>query len=282
MTCDNNLILELIICTKNGGARLARCLNAVSNADQDEPFLVHIVDNGSTDGHSAEIARKFANSLGDRCRFSVETRPGNSAGRNKALNQLRGTYAIFVDDDCYIRHDFIRAWAAVFRSASPGYGGGTILPFEQSNSLLGCFVSDQSEIFEGGAFIKRGSIQGSNMFFSAACLRDIGLFDPNFGAGTAFAGEEWDLALTASKAGWKGGYFAEPTVYHDHGRGEGEAKSRIGFYDYGAGAVYAKHIKQRDRDAFKKFLSELRYLPISRKIDLLSGSLAYITKGSHR
>ena len=80
------------------------------------------------------------------------------------------------------------------------------------------------------------------MAFRRQCLTDAGMFDDRFGAGTPFAGEEWEVAVRASYAGWTGGYFPEPTVAHDHGRFDNEAFVRGHYYDIGAGAVYAKHL----------------------------------------
>ena len=278
----DDFLIELIICTRNGGDRLAKCLQSVSACRGEHPFLVNIIDNGSNDNVSLQIARDFVERFGQRARFSIESVPGNSAGRNKALRELKGTYAVFIDDDCYVDPEFINAWERVLRTTDFGFGGGTILPYDKSQSLLGCWSAPNSIVLAKNTFVKRGFIQGSNMFFSAACLRDIGLFDAHFGAGTDYAGEEWDMAIAASRRGWKSGYFVEPTVYHDHGRSQTEAEMRMGFYDYGAGAVYAKHALRRDTRAVKSLIRELAALPFRRKISIVSGFVAYISRSHLR
>jgi hypothetical protein len=116
-----------------------------------------------------------------------------------------------------------------------------ITRFDPAQSMLGCNERMEEELIPVGGFTRRGLIQGSNMAFRRDCLEAIGIFDERFGAGTPLAGEEWDLALRASLAGWAGGYFPPPRVFHDHGRAGSTARERLLFYDYGGGAVYAKH-----------------------------------------
>jgi GT2 family glycosyltransferase len=97
-----------------------------------------------------------------------------------------------------------------------------------------------------GAFVPPGFVQGSNMAFTRACLDHAGWFDERFGSGVPFAGEDWDMSLRASFAGFAGGYFPGPKVSHDHRRPVAEIYTLRGrFYEYGAGAVYAKHMRGR-------------------------------------
>lgn len=80
------------------------------------------------------------------------------------------------------------------------------------------------------------------MAFRRECLASAGEFDERFGAGTPFAGEEWEVSVRASFLGWKGGYFPGPKVSHDHRRDRSEARRRRIYYLFGAGGVYAKSI----------------------------------------
>jgi glycosyltransferase involved in cell wall biosynthesis len=274
------LKVSLILCSKNGGDRLAKCLAAFSKLKSVENLELVLVDNGSTDEVSIEMMRQFcATSDISSSTTSIE-KPGNSAGRNAGIAIATGDILLFVDDDCYVDKEFVDEWRAVFLSKQIGFGSGKIMRVENTETLLGCNESDTPVTTQAGEFFARGLIQGSNMGFRRQCLMDVGCFDDRFGAGTPFAGEEWDAALRASYAGWGGGYFPGPTVTHDHGRSGTVAMERLFYYDYGAGAVYAKHMVEIARIPtifyFAKELYRLRK-DILRLRNLWRGCRAFVS-----
>jgi GT2 family glycosyltransferase len=235
--------MSLILCSKNGGPRLKKCLSAIDALELPEDMELVLVDNGSTDGISPQIMQRFVTEARLPCRILEVREPGNSAGRNAGIAAAQGDLLLFIDDDCYVHQNFAREWLKVFNMENIGFGSGMILRYAPENSDLGCNESPRAQKTAPGAFVERGFIQGSNMAFRRECLDQSGPFDPRFGAGTLFAGEEWDVVLRASAAGWGGGYFPGPKVKHDHNRKGDDARDRLLFYDFGAGAVYAKHMK---------------------------------------
>lgn len=78
------------------------------------------------------------------------------------------------------------------------------------------------------------------MAFRHSALNGTGMFDPIFGAGAKFAGEEWELAIRLSLLGWKGIYTPAPTVWHHHGRKAEQAHALLRGYKIGEGAIYGK------------------------------------------
>ncbi|WOH57320.1 MULTISPECIES: glycosyltransferase family 2 protein [Bradyrhizobium] len=234
--------LSLILCSRNGSRTIKRCLDHIQAMDEAAEIEVVLIDNGSTDDTRA-IMRSFCELHPNLWRTIEETRPGNSAGRNSGIEHSSGEIVLFIDDDCYPEKAFAVAWKEIFNTNPDlGFGSGRIMPFDSSRSPIGCNTSATHEPLPPATFFRRGFVQGSNMAFRKQCLLMAGFFDDRFGAGTPFAGEEWDLALRASFAGWRGGYFPQPGVAHDHGRSEGDASVRGLYYDIGAGAVYAKHV----------------------------------------
>jgi glycosyltransferase involved in cell wall biosynthesis len=237
---------SLILCTRNGGERLGTCLAHLDALDAGPDFELVIVDNGSDDGVSWPMIEAFAagarhKTLALRC-----FRPGNSAGRNDGIAAASGDLLLFIDDDCYAAPDFVRAWERVFGEHGVGYGTGMVLRHDPAMSFLGCREDPEPRLLAPRRFVPAGFIQGSNMAFTRACLDRAGLFDERFGSGVPFAGEDWDISLRASFAGFAGGYFPEPKVSHDHRRPVSSIiASRGRFYEYGAGAVYAKHMRGR-------------------------------------
>ena len=258
--------VSLNLCTKNGGARLQACLDAIERLDvRSSEIELLLVDNGSTDGSSYELLRAFSAATRFRCTVLQTYTPGNSAGRNLALRHAAGDLQLFIDDDCYVAPAFVKDWRLIFSRRNIGYASGMVLPHDRSYSMMGCTEQATEEFVPAGRFVRRGLIQGSNMAFTRACLDAAGPFDERFGAGTPFAGEEWDVALRASAKGWAGGYFPQPRVAHDHRRTEVEGRERLLFYDYGAGAVYAKNTFRLRGRIFSSYTCELRLLKQDRQ-----------------
>ncbi|MBL0394126.1 glycosyltransferase [Ramlibacter monticola] len=232
---------SLILATKNRASGLERALAYVLGIKSKRPFEVILVDNGSSD-RTPDVLNEFAARFCGRTTLLTCVRPGNSAARNDAIRVANSSLLIFIDDDCYVRPGFIDAWVDVFADPRIGFGTGSIERFNTEHSPLGCRPVHSERVYASSEWIPRGVIQGSNMAFAARCLTDIGSFDERFGAGTPWAGEDWDMAIRALRHGWRGGLFPGPVVAHDHGRGEEDALDRLQFYDYGAGATYAKHL----------------------------------------
>lgn len=234
-------IASVIVCSKNGESKIRQCLFNLAAIRDIKDVEVVLVDNGSKD-QTYQIMKEFAStSRGIWRTFNVE-KIGCSAARNVAIANSNSDILIFIDDDCLVDFDFVVSWTNIFRAhQNLGYASGKIIPFGDSVKL-GCKSAVDREIFKPGKLVKRGFIQGSNMAFRRSCLDEIGNFDEAFGAGTEYAGEEWDLAIRASQYNWTGGYFPSPVVIHNHGRENEDAFTRLLFYDHGAGAIYAKHL----------------------------------------
>ncbi|MBR0557930.1 glycosyltransferase family 2 protein [Ciceribacter sp. L1K23] len=269
----------LVLCTKNGGDRLRECLRNINLLDVVDLQVV-IVDNGSDDGVSYELSKEFERETRFDCVVLQTFEPGNSAGRNRAVELIEGDFCVFIDDDCYASPSLINEWASVFSSHDIGYGSGKIRRHNPQHSWLGCYEGTEIRWVNAGDVVPRGLIQGSNMAFLTKAIRSVGLFDVRFGAGTPLAGEEWELALRVSFAGWAGGYFPGPEVSHDHRRVDAEAASRGRYYDYGGGAVYAKHARSPNRlKVIKRFISDVfAYRSPASTLMLLRGFLEFYPK----
>jgi glycosyltransferase involved in cell wall biosynthesis len=236
MTID----VSLIVCSRNRGARLAPCLDAIAALYlQGIDFELVLVDNGSTDD-TAEIMRQFLCRFPAPGTFVIAREPGNSAGRNAGVAVSRGTVVAFTDDDCYVRPDFIEQVHRVFRDPRVGFMAGRILLHDPRDHPITINESTEPLRFPAGRFVECGVVQGANMAFRRQALVAAGGFDPRFGAGTSYAGEDWDLAARVGAAGYDGVYAPGPTVSHHHGRDASAAERLVKFYNHGSGAVTAK------------------------------------------
>lgn len=232
--------ISVVVCTKNRSAALRDCLGSIFAMDFPGKWEIIVVDNNSRDGTPQTISEmQFLSPV--PFQSLVELRRGNSAGRNAAISVARGEVVFFTDDDCIMSGDVLREVWHVF-SGYPrlGYAGGRILRFNPRDYPISIMEEDRVIPVRPGSLVYPGLVQGSNMAFRRQTLIDLNGFDPVFGAGAAYAGEELELATRASMHGWSGGYFPGPTVYHNHGRDRAAAMNLEKQYDFGIGAGYAK------------------------------------------
>src|SRR6266404_2743397 len=93
-------MLSVAICTYNRAALLPRVLDSVTNQTPvGEEIEIIVVDNGSTDETREQIAARQRQD--NRIRYIVEPRPGIAHARNRALEEARGEYLAFIDDDAW-------------------------------------------------------------------------------------------------------------------------------------------------------------------------------------
>src|SRR6185437_2328790 len=106
--------LTLAVCTWRRAARLSRLLASIAAAaPPPSPWEVLVID-----GDRTEATRALAESFADRLplRYVFEPGQGSSAARNRALNEARADFVVFVDDDVTIGPDLLTSYAAAARA----------------------------------------------------------------------------------------------------------------------------------------------------------------------
>jgi GT2 family glycosyltransferase len=131
---------------------------------------------------------------------------------------------------------------------SVSYVGGRVLLFDLSDAPITIQTSESKESFPKGSHIESGNIIGANMGFRRELLETIKGFDCRLGAGTRLcSGEDTDLLIRASLAGFEGCYNPSIIVYHHHRRKLGkDIKKLYSGYAYGRGALSMKTILESD------------------------------------
>lgn len=232
---------SVIVCSKNRAESLRRCLRAIFDIRYTGRWEVIVVDNASTDD-TPRVVAQMAALAPVAFRSYVEPRPGNSVGRNTGAEQAAGELLFFTDDDCLVDPDILSEMRKVFADPRMGYAGGRIRLQRAEDYPTAIMDVPHTIRIPPRSIVYPGLVQGSNMAFRREALLQLGGFDPQFGAGTAFAGEEIELATRASMGGWLGGYFPGPLVRHDHGRNKAQAMRSERQYDLGVGACYGKFL----------------------------------------
>lgn len=119
-------VLSVVVCTRDRADRLARLMDSLCRLDvpPELEWELLVVDNGSRD----ETPR-VANSYGERLplRVVVETTPGLSRARNRALDTARGDALLWTDDDTTVPSGWLAGYAEAFeRYPAAAFFGGPV------------------------------------------------------------------------------------------------------------------------------------------------------------
>lgn len=106
-------LISVIVPIYNAGSSMEPCLRSIAGQSYSN-IEVLLIDDGSTD-NSPAVCRRFVQS-DPRFRLFRQDNQGVSAARNAGLNQVHGSYLLFIDSDDTIRTDYIiTLWQALQR-----------------------------------------------------------------------------------------------------------------------------------------------------------------------
>ncbi len=238
--------LSLVICTRNRATQLAQTLKRVSAIRSQLKWELIVADNGSVDATSA-VVQEFAASCDHPVQLIVQPGRGVSCAKNAGWQAAKAAIVVCIDDDCYPELDYFDLIFECFsKDPKLGFVGGRILLHDPTDRRITIQESLEPLSFPAGSFIRPGVIQGANVAYRRAALTEVGGFDPWFGAGALYSGDETELMARISAAGWNGVYDPKPVVYHHHGRKTANDEWRLmRWYDRGRGAYYAKCMLNR-------------------------------------
>lgn len=196
MTSEGDGEITLCICTFNRCGFLKMCMEALQPQLLLFPKVrLLVIDNGSSDDTKAMLV-----SNAERWRFDYFFEPavGLSHARNRAIQECRSKYLVFIDDDGY---PTARWLAAVVDAANcdPDVFGGPFQPFyleKKPSWFQDRYASAHCED-EPGWKPFGYAFSGGNMGWSLSYLRSRGGFDPHLGmtGGRLRLGEETSLQV---------------------------------------------------------------------------------------
>ena len=238
--------VSLILCTRNRASRLRDALASICRAFEREPAIeaeIVVVDNASTDGTADDLA-KFAATSPIRTVVVSEPRPGLCAARNRGLRSATGDVIAFTDDDCRVSETYASELVAHFAADDgPVLRGGRIELGDRDD--LPITIKTEPSIRRLDRKLHTGGfVHGANMAFAREIYERIGDFDERFGAGAWFrAADDADFVYRAYRAGFTVEYVPDMVVTHHHGRRDLDEAFRLhDNYDFGDGALFAKHV----------------------------------------
>lgn len=228
------LSITVAICTKDRPALLERCLGSLAALDPASAgalgmFEVLVVDNApSTDATKAVVASHPV------VRYVREPRAGLNFARNRALEEARGDFVAYLDDDICVDPGWLRALAQAWLAhPHAALFTGQVLPFE---------IETQAQlIFEQRGGFRRGFERvvfgneragdpvypcsagilgtGANMTVRRDAALQLGGFDIALDTGAALpGGGDLDIFYRILRSGQRAVYEPACVVFHQHRR----------------------------------------------------------------
>lgn len=158
----NNVMLSIVIPTKNRAELLRRTLKSIEKQPADQNiFEVIVIDNGSTDD-TKDVAKKYQEKI-KNYRYIYDARPGLHVGRNRGLLESRGDIIGYLDDDVILFPNWINAVLEAFEDERVMYVEGSVVPYDMS--LLTREFRDRHET-------RRGSF---HYIYSISCFWENGI-----------------------------------------------------------------------------------------------------------
>ena len=247
---DHRIGLSYVICTNNGGSRLAGVVARLAEARRDANTEIVIVDNASTDG---AVDRACVPYRDDRHALRVvrERKLGLAHARRAGVEAARGEIVAFVDDDNLLLGDWAARLEKIFAStpevaACGGYGIGclpdTSVPqwFERWCGIyavgsqaerLGDITEEPGHLWGAGLAVRRNAV--INLFRRGFQFRATGRCGSRM-----LSGEDWELCFALRLAGWRLWYEPRLVFAHllDQSRFEARHLKRL-HAGFGAGSV---------------------------------------------
>jgi glucosyl-dolichyl phosphate glucuronosyltransferase len=181
--------ITVALCTHNHADRLVRTLADLAHLKSPaSPWEFLVVDNASTDATPALLAASDWRLTGMDIRIVREEKLGLSNARNRALQEARGEYILFMDDDETPDPSWLTAYEQAMREHQPDALGGRIEVFFEDgerprwlqDELLG-FLGKLDHGEERWLTEGTTPIYGGNFAFRRSVFERIGNFDARLG-----------------------------------------------------------------------------------------------------
>ena len=196
---------SIIVCTRNGGKRIAGCLAAIAKLSGG-PYETIVVDDGSTDGTADLVSEKFPNT------HLIRIPPaGLSAARNIGATTAGGEIFVFTDDDCEPDAEWLERLDRAFHFPEIAAAGGPNLPppaRTMEEAVIRAAPGAPSHVLLDDT--RAEHLPGCNIAVRRAAFHAIGGFDSLFRT----AGDDVDFCWRLSDAGYRLGFVPGAFVWH--------------------------------------------------------------------
>ncbi|MGI9544562.1 MAG: glycosyltransferase [Cyclobacteriaceae bacterium] len=221
---STQLELSVVVCTFNRQRYLLKALEHLGDQTAGHAsYEVIIVDNNSPD-ETELMCRQYIDCHPDlNIHYYKELQQGHSFARNRGIKESSGSYIAFIDDDAYVRSDYVANLISHFDEHPDTMAlGGKILPIYETQEpawmstyllplVAALDMGEKPKPFKGTKYPI-----GANMAFRSECFVRHGLFDPDFGrkGDSLEGGDEKELFLRLKRH--QETIYYVPTVVVDH------------------------------------------------------------------
>ncbi|MCT4582250.1 MAG: glycosyltransferase family 2 protein [Flavobacteriales bacterium] len=219
-------MISIIISTYNREQYISQCLESIAaqQGDQSSWELI-IVNNNSTDSTDTlikEFIMKYQKVI--NVSYYKEHQQGLSFARNKGIEEAKGDFLVFIDDDAFLVPNYIEELQKaleVYKGELIAFGG-KITPYLESDlpEWMSSYLMPLMSVLDMGNSViefKQNKFPiGANMGFSKLLIDKVGDFNVNLGrvGKNTLGGEEKDLFFRMRKVKAKIYYFPSVIVQH--------------------------------------------------------------------
>jgi len=182
MSNEHAILFSVVIGTHNRADLLELALQTLSEQTlASDKFEVLVIDNCSTDT-TREVTEHYMS--GGNVRYVYEDKIGIGHARNRGMNEARGVYVVYTDDDCKLPSDWLSRAATIVETHQPDVFGGPFYPFYLSpkpdwflDAYGGYTLGDEPRWLT----VNERPLTGGNLFIEKNILKSVGGFNTNFG-----------------------------------------------------------------------------------------------------
>jgi len=275
------VLITVAVCTRNRAEFLDRCITSIIDQKVDRSlFEVLIVDNNSSD-NTAKISNVYCEKH-DNVRYVLEPEEGHSQARNRAVEESKGEFISFIDDDAYASNEWLESILFCFQNNGADIVGGPVEALYNVSDEISEFVRKNNEFKDFGPKIRklewpenRCGFPTVNSSYRKSLFEKHGNFSLKFGMvkGKLVMGEDSELNLRLSLAGSSFWFAPKAKVFHTT---HGGVKTMPGVFKikwasgFGMGKIYFLHFSffkffKRIPMIFYHFILFLMLLPFVSK-----------------
>lgn len=217
-------MISVIVCTYNRDKYIYECLSRLAANITDIQWELLLIDNRSTDKTAAECQRFEAEFTPSNYRYVLEEHQGLSYARNRGIREAGGEWLVFLDDDAFVRPDYIQCLNEYISSLPEMHAfGGRIIPLYETGAAPGWLCrwnrSWLSAIDKGDTVCLFSDTEypiGANMGIRADYARQCGMFSTELGrtGKNLMGGEEKDYFNRLKTIGANIYYLPDICVEH--------------------------------------------------------------------
>ena len=202
--------LSLIIPLYNRPEEIKELLESLC-LQSDADFEVVVVEDGST-LKSDQIVDSYSDILNLQYFFKPNSGPGQS--RNYGAERAKGNYLIFLDSDCLIPKDYVRAVRQFLNENYVDAFGGPDRADDSFTAIQKAINYSMTALFTTGGI--RGNVKSVEKFHPRSFNMGYSLevFEKTKGFAEMRFGEDIDMSIRMMKAGFKTALIPEAYVYH--------------------------------------------------------------------